>query len=337
MSFLARLSIGRKLLVLTASSVITLSIVAWVGYRSVADLRSRSEAANMHVDAVRYLMQADMEHDAIRAFIYRVLLAAQTNDGAEKDAALTELDKFEKDLNSSLAEVRKLPLNSGTLQALDRLRLDLDAYLSKAHAIAADVRGGRVPRALAALPDFQSTFERLAMDLERTDDLVNVENDNSHKETLRSAALGTQLTIATALIGTVAALFLGLFMARVITTPLKRMTDAATRISRGDLLADVRSNTADESGVLASAFIEMTQYLRGLASAADRISGGDLAVEIIPRSSQDVLSQSFKTMVERLRGTSGKIQEGTDILATSIAQIAAATAQLSASVAETSA
>ena len=65
--------------------------------------------------------------------------------------------------------------------------------------------------------------------------------------------------------------------------------------------------------------------------------GGDLTVEITPRSEKDVLATSFKAMVARLRDTNGKIQDGTDVLASSISQIAAATAELAASVAETSA
>ena len=42
--------------------------------------------------------------------------------------------------------------------------------------------------------------------------------------------------------------------------------------------------------------------LRSQAEAADKISKGDLSVEIIPRSENDVLSHSMKRMVETLRG-----------------------------------
>ncbi len=67
-----------------------------------------------------------------------------------------------------------------------------------------------------------------------------------------------------ALAGGLAAVLLGILMARYLTTPLRRMSDAAGRIGRGDLAQEVPVPSDDDLGRLARAFNTMAADLRRL-------------------------------------------------------------------------
>ena len=64
-----------------------------------------------------------------------------------------------------------------------------------------------------------------------------------------------------ALIGAVIALFLGTFLSRTITRPIRELTKATHAISEGDLTQQVKVRTKDELGELGTAFNKMSAEL----------------------------------------------------------------------------
>jgi methyl-accepting chemotaxis protein len=107
-------------------------------------------------------------------------------------------------------------------------------------------------------------------------------------------------------LGFLGALFLGGYVAfrtaNAITTPLSSIGDVAREIGeRGDLDQEIDIHGEDEIGVMAQALRSMVVYFRGLASVSESIAGGDLAVEISPRSERDVLNKAFSSMINGLR------------------------------------
>ena len=98
------------------------------------------------------------------------------------------------------------------------------------------------------------------------------------------------------LIGPVAAVLL----MRTITRPLDDITRVAQAVAAGDFSRKVTIERRDEVGQLANAFRSLLDYIRGIASAADTLSQGDLRIEMEPRSQADVLSANFGHLAENL-------------------------------------
>lgn len=119
-----------------------------------------------------------------------------------------------------------------------------------------------------------------------------------------------------------------------IVTPIAEMARAASKIADGDIDQHIRHRSTDEIGILASAFQRLIEYIRGIASAADQISKGELTVQLTPRSERDVLSQSFQRMVTNLGAMNGKMQEGATILTSAIQNIITMTSQVTSNVTE---
>jgi methyl-accepting chemotaxis protein len=150
-----------------------------------------------------------------------------------------------------------------------------------------------------------------------------------------TAANATKTASVVFAIAALLAIGLGWAITRSITKPLAKMTIAASRIADGDIVQQIDHVSKDELGVLADAFRQLIAYIQSIATAADTVSKGDLTVRIAPKSEHDVLSQSFARMVSTLREMNGRIQEGTQILTSSISQILTSVSQVAASTTET--
>ena len=82
-----------------------------------------------------------------------------------------------------------------------------------------------------------------------------------------------------ALIGAVIALFLGIFLSRTITRPIRELTKATHAISEGDLSQQVKVRTKDELGELATAFNKMSAELSRSVNSRKQMTA-DIAHEL---------------------------------------------------------
>ena len=89
-------------------------------------------------------------------------------------------------------------------------------------------------------------------------------------------------------------------VAKSITGPLSQLISVASQIGNtGDLEQKVEIRGEDEVAQLARTFNNMVLYLREMAGISEAIAGGDLSVEINPRSSRDTLGKAFREMTSR--------------------------------------
>ena len=99
-------------------------------------------------------------------------------------------------------------------------------------------------------------------------------------------------------------IILAYFISRGIVLPIRRVTDIAEEISKGDLNAEIEIDQKDEIGQLANAFRRMTGSLRKKASAADEIGQGRIGVMVDVASDKDMLGKSMVNMVDSLKDKS---------------------------------
>ncbi|MFB3903727.1 MAG: methyl-accepting chemotaxis protein [Acidobacteriota bacterium] len=88
---------------------------------------------------------------------------------------------------------------------------------------------------------------------------------------------------------------------RSVVNPIKTMAGVSRRIAVGDISAEVSYRSSDEIGDLAQSFREMMVFIRDVSRAVEALGNGDLSWEIVPRSSQDVLSRDVAKTGETLR------------------------------------
>jgi methyl-accepting chemotaxis protein len=142
--------------------------------------------------------------------------------------------------------------------------------------------------------------------------------------------LGT-LLICVAIL--VPAYLLMLLILHRIITPIKEVSETALKIASGDIDQEIKSKGWDELQDLIDAFTQMRTYLKGIADTADKISTGNLAVEVTPASESDRLGIAFKNMIINLRQAISQVTESADHLGHDYGKISEASQQASQSVA----
>src|SRR5260221_1306746 len=114
-------------------------------------------------------------------------------------------------------------------------------------------------------------------------------------------------------------------VAKSITVPLSQLISVAGQIGNaGDLEQKVDITGEDEVAQLARTFNNMVQYLREMAGISEAIAGGDLSVEINPRSSRDTLGKAFREMTLGLRNLVKNVRDSAAQVASGSNQVASA-------------
>ena len=107
--------------------------------------------------------------------------------------------------------------------------------------------------------------------------------------------------IVVAVAGVLGAIGLGWYIAGLVARPVKLLTKAAEKLAVGDVEVEIAAAGNDEIGQLTEAFGKMVENTRLQARIAQRIAGGDLTMEIVPRSDRDILALSMRQMIDTLR------------------------------------
>jgi methyl-accepting chemotaxis protein len=159
---------------------------------------------------------------------------------------------------------------------------------------------------------------------------------------ISAADAAAKIAARTIVGGTVLALVLaglaGLLITRNVAGPMRSLTQAADRITIGDLSGTIDvGDRADEVGALAHSFQRMTNSLRTMAGVAEKIADGDLRASLQSQSPNDLLGNAFIKMLANLRAQIGGMVEGATVLGSAATEIVASTAQLASGASESAA
>jgi methyl-accepting chemotaxis protein len=147
--------------------------------------------------------------------------------------------------------------------------------------------------------------------------------DAGHK----SDETASTYTILFSVISTLVALGLGLVVAfttaKSITEPLINLMQVSRQIGEtGDLEHSIDVKREDEIGELARTFAKMVNYLKEMASVSEAIAGGDLMVQVKPRSPHDTLGNAFAKMVDGLGRLVRSVRDASAQVASASGQVA---------------
>jgi methyl-accepting chemotaxis protein len=160
-------------------------------------------------------------------------------------------------------------------------------------------------------------------------DVADQQNAKVLEQRRKSDETAATATIVIALISTLLALALGIAIAyttaRSITEPLGNLMKVARQIGNaGDLDHEIDLSRKDEIGELAKTFASMVTYLKEMATVSEAIAGGNLTVEVQPRSKNDTLGNAFVRMTAGLRNLVRNVRDASSQVASASNQVAGA-------------
>jgi methyl-accepting chemotaxis protein len=158
-------------------------------------------------------------------------------------------------------------------------------------------------------------------------DVADGENRKLVEARRRSDAAASGLTVFFSIVSTLIALVVGVWVAittaKSITEPLTKLMHVSRQIGdTGDLEHSIDVKREDEIGELARSFSKMVIYLKEMAAVSESIAGGDLTVQVKPRSAQDTLGNAFARMVEGLGRLVRSVRDASAQVASASGQVA---------------
>lgn len=110
-------------------------------------------------------------------------------------------------------------------------------------------------------------------------------------------------TIVIAVIGLITVFSLSFVVTKSNTRRINRVVKAANTVARGNLSKDIRLSTdaKDEIGLLLGSFRKMVEALHYKMTMINKITAGDLSVDVVPAAEDDQLGQALQEMARNLK------------------------------------
>jgi methyl-accepting chemotaxis protein len=259
------LSVAARLLVFGALGIF---LVLCVGTAGLLGLRSTGGAlaeVTRTASEIRLQGDVDMMHDAIRADVYR----AVASPASARDARAA----FDQDVARMRAALGSLEQGSPeSAEAVAGVRGSLDAYVDAGASLIATAARDR-EAAVAGMPAFESSFERLATDLGVLTDRIESGAAAAQAGGRRAARNALLAMVATTLVAFAVLLTVALAITRMIVVPLREAVGVNRRLAEGDLTARAEARGRDEVGAMIQSLNDMAARMRTAIARITQLSG----------------------------------------------------------------
>jgi methyl-accepting chemotaxis protein len=320
------MTIGKKLYVnfgIILVMVVVLFIVNWMAVEREHSAKASAAASQELTDATTAVRSQMMQN---RLYLSNYLLSGDTREVDRMNDGL-------RTLNDKLEQGKNLANSDQVRSALAKTQ-QLEQAWSKEFAQPLIDKRKDVDSGNATVAELQIYYlqkDASAWVKNSTDalDVADAENHKLLEARQKSDQSASNWTILVSGLSTLLALSLGVVIAyrtaKAITEPLTNLMNVARGIGNtGDLEHNIDVNRDDEIGELARTFQKMVTYLKEMAGVSEAIAGGDLRVEVKPRSSHDTLGNAFVRMVEGLAGLVRSVRDASSQVASASQQVAGA-------------
>src|ERR1700686_1403036 len=320
------MTIGKKLYTnfgIILTMVVVLFLVNWSAVQREHDTKKAAQQSLDLADATNAVRFQMMQN---RLYLSNYLLSGDTREVDRMNDGL-------RLLNQKLEEGERMANSEQVKSALAKVQ-QLEQAWAKEFAQPLiekrkDVDSGNATVAELQIYYLQKDASSWVKNSTDTIDIADGENRKLVEERRQSDESAANWTIIISLLSTLLALSLGAAIAyrtaKSIPQPLDDLMNVARGIGNtGDLEHNIDLNRDDEIGELARTFHKMVTYLKEMAGVSESIAGGDLTLEVKPRSSHDTLGNAFARMVEGLAGLGRSVRDASSQVASASNQVAGA-------------
>ena len=320
------MTIGKKLYMNFGAVLAMVVVLFLVNYFAVQREHSAKAAASQALqlaeatDSIKFQMMQN------RLYLSNYLLSGDTREVDRMNDGMHQL-------NDKLQSTESLANSTLQRNALEKLQQNESSWAKEFAAPLVDKRkdvdGGNATVAELQIFYLQKDASSWVKNATEFLDEADQENKKVLDERRKSDETAATATIVIALLSTLLALGLGVVIAyttaKSITGALNSLIKVAEQIGNaGDLDHEIDIRRNDEIGQLARTFSNMVTYLKEMAAVSESIAGGDLTVDVQPRSKNDTLGNAFARMVEGLRTLVRNVRDASSQVASASTQVAGA-------------
>ena len=135
-------------------------------------------------------------------------------------------------------------------------------------------------------------------------------------------------TIAAFIVSTIIMGYISISTTRMIRTSLKQLSDAANQIALGKVDVNLEKKADNEFGDLIDQYQNVVDNVRYQSQIAGEVANGNLLVNVVPKSGEDVLGNSLKQLVDQNLHALSSIRDAAFQVSTSSSEVAGASEAL---------
>ncbi|HEY1936660.1 MAG TPA: methyl-accepting chemotaxis protein [Candidatus Angelobacter sp.] len=308
--------------------VVVAFLVNWAAVRHEQTTRLLYKRS---ITMVESLSKLDKARNQNRLFLRNFLL---NGDRREADSLARGQSEVESLINEIKDNGTAMGDNPKARQLLEQLG-DSEHEWSRTFAAPLMEKRRQVDTGSATVAELQIAYlqatptpeqkQREEQPLQQLDAIMKNANATAEESDSDAAMLITLVTLGGLVMVILLAGSIAWRVAKSITAPLSQLINVARQIGdTGDLEQKVEISGEDEIAQLAKTFNNMVLYLREMAGISEAIAGGDLSVEINPRSSRDTLGKAFREMTLGLRNLVKNVRDSAAQVASGSNQVASA-------------
>ena len=308
MQWFRDLKIARKLLLAFAAVQLLMLVLGIACLQSMSRINdASSDLAENWMPSVRAVMQVRTDVGDLRRQELAFLMAVEPQ---ERDRFMQQMDATLAAQRSNATTYEKLISSPDERRLFETFRGTWQSFLAE-HGKLVDLgRQGRNDEARAIA---NGAASRLLRDLNATlDQLVrmNVEGGNQASDAATQLYGSTRAWTIALLVGAVSiGIALALWVAGIVSKPLREAVDVARTVAGGDLTRAIDVRSRDETGELMAALKDMTASLQGLvaqvrtgtetiATASSQIAAGNQDLSSRTEQQASSLEETASSMEE---------------------------------------
>ena len=306
-----KLTIAQKFAGLCGLALAFLLVVGTAGFRATTHLAESADSLLTDASAVKYNLQADMAHDALRGDVMAAMLAGSSSDPARRKEVEEDLMHHAGNFKDAVRQLEALPLEPAARKAVQAVRPTLDEYVKEATAMVA-LGFTDAKAAEARLPAFRASFKRMETEMAALSELLSRRSERS-KANLEESDAESRLARASILLtmgmAVLVLLAVSWVTARHIVGKIRTAVKLAQTVAEGDLRTAIRVEGSDEAAQLLAALASMNSSLAQIVGTVRTASEGIAAgTTQIAMGNQD-LSQRTEEQASNLQQTAASMEQ----------------------------
>jgi methyl-accepting chemotaxis protein len=316
MTWLKNMKIAQKLIVGFMIVAVIAAIVGVIGIINITTIKNAD--TNMYKNEALGLQYSGAAAVNFQQLRYNVLKMTTLTDPKSIDDTKKLIDQYQTATKENLTKFEKEIKvdNSDIKTAIDNINAAYGQYEPSITKFLELVAANKLTEGNDLVVNTMAPIgATLRDDFLKMMQLVSDEAAASSKANASSAASATIIMIIVVVVAVVIAIILGVYISRIISYPMVKLTSVGRLLSKGDLNIDSVLSAKDyeiqkqkdECGALATVFTELIATTTKQVNALQRLADGDLTVDFAAASEKDKLGMSIITLTESLNGLIGSI------------------------------
>ncbi len=306
------MTVRGKITMFSVVMLIFMIIIAGVGLATAATVNSaRKSSYNNYAMSEYYLSEAYGNFCNVRVCT-RDILFAYYNDSAKIKDEEQKIAAYVAEMQDALMKFteNKDKLSSSINTQFEKAGSYLTEWIASMNSEIEMVKAGKH---IDAQNDMMTNGGSIAKSAESAfSDLINMMEDEANKADERVNNNLVTLTVVVVIVAVIAIIITfvyGIALIKVISAPIRKVSEAAKKIAVGDVDVDCQKIHNDDLGELLDEFSAMVAATKEQARIADVISQGDYTIDVKPRGDKDLLGKSLRKLVVDENMTLNNIRE----------------------------